>query len=139
MIYNLLPAIYSSLDIVHNILLLLSFFSIVRIVTTKVSPYSSIYLGIVLLIQSVYNGCPLSDLQNLVALQINKESIPNQFNGGVFGDFTSIARLFFFCFSLIFLYYSYRTWNKVNVKVNPLRIFGKHFSYSNLFQKKQAI
>jgi hypothetical protein len=122
-IYTILFAI--SL-VIHQVIFAFFTFSLFRIFLYKNTPYASLCVAIVCIIQVVCNGCPVTDINNFLLLKAGFTDVDsNAFWGGIFGDYTGVFRLVFLFISIIMFYYSFKTWKKVPVQVSPSRIFRK--------------
>lgn len=72
----------------------------------------SLYIGIILIIQALYNGCPIVDLQNWILKQYSSGYLVNGFLGEGLGNLLIVR----FITMLIGFYFIYPTikiiWNK---------------------------
>jgi hypothetical protein len=117
---------------VHQLIFVFFTLSLVRILTHKYTPYASLCVAIVSIIQVIFNGCPVTDLNNYLLLKAGFNNVENNaFWGGIFGEYTSFARFLLLFVSLVMFYYSYKTWKKVAVPVSLSRIFSlpSHYGY----------
>jgi hypothetical protein len=115
--------------IVHQLVFVFFALAIIRIFTHKITPYASLYVAIVSIVQVVFNGCPLTELNNFLLLKAGFSDVEsNAFWGGIFGDYTNYFRLLFLGVSFVMFYYAYKTWKNVKVPVSLGRIFSAHLT-----------
>ncbi len=113
----------------HYTIFILFTISLVRFFIYKHTSYSAIFIGTVGVLQSIFNGCPVTTLNNYLATKAGGIDLEdNSFWGGMFGEYTNLFRVITFGLSLIILYYAYKTWGKVVVKVNPSLVFRKNLN-----------
>jgi hypothetical protein len=118
--FIIFPAtIFWIVEIFHFAILVLFIISIVRVIRFPFTPYSAIYASLYNLVHVIYGGCPISELQNYLALQTETITpIDNIFWRGVFGtdpQVLNILRVVFGIISLTFLYLAYIQLNKIPV------------------------
>ena len=109
---------------IHHAIFAIFGFSLLRVFAAKYTPYSAMYLGCVSIIQSLYNGCPVTVINNFFADLAGVERSPNEFWGGIFGVYNIPFRLILLIMGVVFVYYSIKTWKKPKVVVDFRRVFG---------------
>lgn len=126
MIYEQILTLLEVLSlVVHNLIFLLILICISRLFFVKYTPYSIFYIASILLVQAIYNGCPISDINNFFSYRIGIEIDQNQFFGGIFGQYSLYIRILTLLSSTLLFYVSYKTWDKPKTKVDFSRIFHK--------------
>lgn len=106
----------------HFAIMIIMFVGIYRIIFKPLAPYSALYVGIYHLVHSLYNGCPLSELQNYVSLQAGIEPIDNIFWRGLFGQDPNVLnamRVLVGLICLTLIYYSYKVFMLIPVQDWP--------------------
>ncbi|MEM1312827.1 MAG: hypothetical protein AAGF07_05190 [Patescibacteria group bacterium] len=117
--------LYAISIVLHQLVFILFVGSLVRVFLIKYTPYASLYLAIITIIQVIFNGCPLTNLNNFLYVKAGFTDLQsNFFWGGIFGEFTSLARMLFLMMSVLMFYYSVQTWNKAEVNIRLSRIYG---------------
>lgn len=128
MIYEQILTLLEVLSlVVHNVIFLLVLICIARLFLVKYTPYSIFYIASVLFVQAIYNGCPISDINNFFSYRIGIEIDQNQFFGGIFGQYSLYIRILTLLSSILLFYISYKSWDKPKTKVDFSRIFHKRF------------
>jgi len=103
----------------------LFFVAFMLLLFTRHAPYSGFYVAALFFVQSIYNGCPFSDIENWLAVRVGYAAVSNQFLFGVFEQYTLIARVICLILSLIILRYSYQAWLRPQVVVDFGRCFQR--------------
>lgn len=121
----LLEAWLMVLNTFHQVFTILFIYNFIRIILSKYSPYSQMYIAAFLSIQVAWNGCPISGFINIFN---NIGNYEYELNGFFFGSFLEWAHLvrFLSIFMIGLLYWSaYETWFKVDYDMRFSQYFKR--------------
>jgi len=116
--YALLTVIYVLISTFHNVLFFIFFAGLIRIFVIKYSAYAQTFVGFYLMCHSIYGGCPIIEIENFLARQIDVQTEVVGDLYMVFGDYGQLLRVVFFVLSLMIVYSAHKTFHKVTPKLN---------------------
>ena len=109
----------------HFVFTLIFITCIFKILFQKYSPYSQIYIASFVAIQTIWNGCPISEFVNMFNRIGGYEYEVNSFFFGAGGQWTPYLRVLAFFMVSILYWSAFETWYKVETP----------FVWSNYFKR----
>jgi hypothetical protein len=103
-------------EVFHSLFLVVFIYTLYQILSKKYTPYSNIYAGIYFGTHAVYNGCPISTLQNLLSQRAGLETIDNLFLRAELGVWNLPLRILSLILVVGLFYNSYMTFKKLEIK-----------------------
>jgi len=102
-------------EFVHFSMFLMFFVTVIRTIILPKPAYSALYTGLYLGNHAFYNLCPISTLQNELAIQTGRDPINNTFFIGFFGNYNDLARIVIgiICVLLVYLAMQIFVTNKI--------------------------
>jgi hypothetical protein len=128
----------------HFLILINFVYQFYRIFRYSSTPYSFFYVGMYNFIHAIYKACPVTQLQNYLALGTNNITpVPNTYWRGLFGEFGEPMRMAFLAMSMLFLYRAYTEYMKFDIPVKEWLSCWKEGKYEKpshlvVYDSKQA-
>ncbi|GAB4147957.1 MAG: hypothetical protein OHK0017_10250 [Patescibacteria group bacterium] len=119
----------------HAYFTILFILAVIHVLFRKYSPYSQFYIAGFMTIQTIWDGCPITDWINIFNNIGKFELTPNGFLWDFAGDSAPWYRLVFLLMSLLLYYNAYQTWEKGQT---PLR-FRNYFSRGTFKMEGESI
>jgi hypothetical protein len=117
---------YAILSMAHNFLFVFFLLSIIRLFIGRFHPLAALIVGVYTFANAVYGGCPLLELQNLVAQQAGAPLSVIGLAYEPFGMGEYGIRFVLCVISLLLVYVAYAKWDDPINKIN----------WSNLFRSR---
>lgn len=117
-------------EIYHASLFFLMILGVVKMIAKKYAPYSIIYVGLYNFVHALYNGCPISQLQNFFLSSSNQTLVKNIFWFGYLGDLTNVFRVLFLFIGPLLFFTSYRQYIKLAIPLEDWISFWKEEFYT---------
>jgi hypothetical protein len=107
-----------SLEVIHFAMLTAFVYALYRIIRYKYTPYSFAWAGCYQLAHVLYNGCPITEVQNYLAFRANINGVSNEFWQGAFGsgEEVLIFRIFFGLICIMLLYTGFVQYKKLEIQ-----------------------
>lgn len=103
-------------EIFHFTLMILAFYCIYRTFRYKYAPYSGLYIVGYFGTHVIYNGCPITETQNYLALQGTIEPVANTFLQIELGLWETPLRILVGSFLLILTWSIYKQFSELDIK-----------------------
>lgn len=113
------------LNTFHFIFSLIFITCILKIILQKYTPYSQAYIATFAMVQTIWDGCPISSFINIFNKAGNYEFELNSFFFGAGGQWTPYLRVLGFFMVSVLYWNSYETWNKASYR----------FQWDNYFKR----
>jgi hypothetical protein len=113
----LLEAWLMVLNSAHFVLTIIFLISITKIILQKYSPYSQYYIAGFVMVQTLWDGCPISAFVNLFNQMGGYEYEINGFFYGAGGEWAQYLRVLAFLVAGLLYWSAYETWYKIETPI----------------------